>query len=73
MRCSNCGKNVPFGGRQCPYCHADKSRDQQRLLLLVVLGIVGGGVGWLVRGLDTAVIGLLVGVVAGLIMATRIK
>ena len=43
MKCSNCGKQIPFGGRVCPYCHAKKSGDKLSTLLatIIVLGIVG--------------------------------
>lgn len=30
MLCSNCGKNIPYTGKVCPYCNVDKSEDQFR-------------------------------------------
>ena len=29
MLCSNCGMEIPFEGNVCPWCRADKSRDQE--------------------------------------------
>jgi hypothetical protein len=73
MRCSNCGKDVPFGGKVCPYCHADKSSDQQKQVLGVLFGLVGGVVGWLIHGILVALIGIFVGVIVGLIVASKMK
>jgi hypothetical protein len=73
MRCSNCGKDVPFGGNVCPYCHADKSGDQQKQVLGIFFGMVGGALGWLIHGIGTALIGLFVGVIVGLIAASKMK
>ena len=28
MDCSNCGKDIPYSGKVCPYCNADKSEDK---------------------------------------------
>ncbi|MEK0449441.1 MAG: hypothetical protein RL088_1709 [Verrucomicrobiota bacterium] len=41
MICSGCGKDIPFAGEVCPYCHRNKSNDQ----LYEGLGCLGGGVG----------------------------
>ena len=30
MRCANCGKDIAFTGKVCPWCHTDKSGDQQK-------------------------------------------
>jgi predicted amidophosphoribosyltransferase len=30
MRCSDCGKDIPFTGKVCPWCHTDESGDQQK-------------------------------------------
>ena len=57
MRCSNCGKDVPFIGNVCPYCHADKSKDQAReTIIALYVGVP------LIAGM------FLVGFKAGLIM-----
>lgn len=57
MRCSGCGKNVPFGGYVCPYCNRDKSSDQTGTVAtgvgLLVGGLIGnliGGFGWMLVG-----------------------
>lgn len=43
MRCSNCGKVIPFAGRVCPWCKQHKGKDQAMMLGLMpgfALGIV---------------------------------
>ncbi|ORV65307.1 hypothetical protein AWC03_02870 [Mycobacterium europaeum] len=71
MRCSNCGKDVPFAGKVCPYCHADKSSDQQKQVFGVFFGLVGGALGWFIHGILAALIGLFVGVIVGLVVASK--
>jgi hypothetical protein len=73
MRCSNCGKDVPFGGKVCPYCHADKSGDQQTQVFGIIFGMIGGAVGWAIHGILAAFIGLFVGVIVGMIFAKKAK
>jgi len=48
MHCSGCGKDIPFAGDVCPYCHRDKSQDQQYTVLAFILGLVLGYIGYLV-------------------------
>lgn len=61
MRCSGCGKEIPFEGTVCPFCNRDKSNDKKRYELAIVwcigLGFVGGYLfgGW----------GLIIGVFVG--------
>lgn len=73
MHCSNCGKDVPFAGNVCPYCHADKSSDQQKQILGMFFGLVGAVAGWLIHGILVALIGLFVGVIVGFIVASKVK
>jgi hypothetical protein len=73
MLCSNCGKDVPFAGNVCPYCHANKSEDQQKQVFGILFGMVGGALGWLIHGIGAALIGLFVGMVVGLIAASKMK
>ncbi len=40
MICSNCGKDGPFGGKVCPWCHADKSGDQAVMATGVLSGFL---------------------------------
>lgn len=46
MRCSNCGKDIPFTGNVCPYCHVNKSKDQVALIttffFFVTFGLIAG-------------------------------
>lgn len=46
MKCSNCGKEIPFTGNVCPYCKADKSGDQIVKVMMTVGAIIGGIVGF---------------------------
>ena len=39
MQCSGCGLKVPFAGKVCPYCLRDKSRDQGRHMLVLILAL----------------------------------
>jgi len=73
MRCSNCGKDIPFAGNVCPYCHADKSGDQRQQVFAILFGFGGGALGWAIHGPVAALIGLVVGVIVGLIVASRVK
>lgn len=61
MRCSGCGKNIPFNGQVCPYCHRDKSKDQQYTVLALVLGLGLGYIGYLLFAVGGAVGGFVVG------------
>lgn len=64
MMCSGCGKDIPFNGTVCPYCHRDKSKDQE----YTVLGVIfSGGLGWLgykLFGVWGAIGGFIVGMIA---------
>ncbi len=72
MQCSNCGKDVPFAGNVCPYCHADKSKDQTTMVVGVPLALLGAAVGAGVFGLWGGVGGFVAGVVAGMSLAKKI-
>jgi hypothetical protein len=68
MLCSNCGKTIPFLGNTCPYCHYDKSGDQQVHALGVVFVypafFLGAIIGGILSGFGGAVIGAVLGIVA---------
>lgn len=51
MQCSGCGKRIPFAGNVCPYCHRDKTDDQQNEVEIQFVSFVG------------AVMALIVGVI----------
>ncbi len=40
MKCSNCGKRIPFSGRVCPFCHAQKSGDKLRTVIAAIIALV---------------------------------
>jgi hypothetical protein len=73
MRCSNCGKDIPFTGKVCPWCHTDKSGDQQKYAFGIAFGIVGGVSGWLIHGIGIALIGVFVGTIVGFIVASKMQ
>ena len=47
MYCPGCGKNIPFTGDVCPYCHRDKSKAQAYHLLALASALVCGWIGYL--------------------------
>lgn len=69
MRCSGCGKDVPFLGDVCPYCQRDKSKDQNYTILSVVFGLVGGVIGYFIFGFWGVIGGLVAGCIAAIIIA----
>lgn len=40
MRCSNCGKETPFGGKVCHWCGNDKSKDQSLYAKCVLISAI---------------------------------
>jgi len=68
--CSNCGKGIPFAGRVCPYCHADKTPDQFWYAWAFVGAILGGIIGWLAtEDVGWIIGGLFAGGIAGFAFA----
>lgn len=61
MDCTNCGKDIPFWGDVCPWCHADKSEDKRRYLYAVVGATTVGVVCLFSMGFLWALGGALVG------------
>ncbi|MDA3883950.1 MAG: DUF2116 family Zn-ribbon domain-containing protein [Bacteroidales bacterium] len=41
IRCSNCGKMIPYAGNVCPYCNADKQQDKskQGKMFLIIMAV----------------------------------
>jgi hypothetical protein len=70
MTCSSCGKNIPFTGKVCPFCHRDKSRDQHVQACAFLFTLIGGAIGWFI---DHLIIGIIAGGIIGTIigLATR--
>jgi hypothetical protein len=66
VRCSGCGKNVPFSGHVCPYCNRDKSSDQTGTVAAGAGLLLGGVIGNLIGGFGGMLIG---GFVLGLLAA----
>lgn len=71
MRCSGCGKDVPFGGSVCPYCQRDKSQDQNYTVLAFILGIIGGAIGYFIFGFWGAPGGFLLGCIVAAAMISN--
>ena len=50
VRCSGCGKDIPFMGTVCPHCHRDKGDDKKMHLLTVFILIACVVAGALING-----------------------
>jgi hypothetical protein len=70
MRCAHCGKQVPFLGRECPYCGADKSEMQALWMLGVVCAGAGLAVGLHFGGLRGLLLGGFLG--GGICVVTQL-
>lgn len=69
MRCSNCGKDIPFAGQVCPYCHANKSKDQNLTVFAFISGFgLAIFVYWITQNIFYAFFGLIGGVIIGTIL-----
>jgi hypothetical protein len=68
MRCSGCGKDIPFEGRVCPYCQRDKSQDQAFTVVAFILGLIGGAVGYFIFGFWGALGGFFLGVIVAAVV-----
>jgi len=73
MQCSNWGKDIPFAGNVCPYCHADKSGDQLTLVLGIIGGGAGGWIGYQVGDIGGAIVGFLCGAIPMMILGFAMK
>ena len=71
MRCSGCGKDVPFGGQVCPFCQRDKSSDQTGTVATGVGLLIGGLIGNAISGFSGMLIGgFVLGIVVAIISAS---
>lgn len=72
MRCSGCGKSIPFAGDVCPYCQRDKSNDQNYSALAFVFGLGLAFLGGYVFSVWGAIGGFFIGcVIAAVITGAR--
>jgi hypothetical protein len=69
MQCANCGKDIPFNGNVCPWCHTGKSRDKQRTAITYCVAVIGMGIGYLVNGTCGVVAGAFIGGIVGAVAA----
>lgn len=64
MRCIECGKDIPYDGNVCPWCHRDKSSSQRAATIALVGALVSGGAGYFAaHSILFALLGLAVGYV----------
>jgi RNA polymerase subunit RPABC4/transcription elongation factor Spt4 len=70
MLCARCGKDIPYLGKVCPYCHTDKSRDQLIQTLGLLGALCGAFLGYVYSGIGTAIAGFFVGMIGGMILVT---
>ena len=73
MLCTNCGKDIPFVGNVCPWCHANKSGDQGTVVLGLIGSAIGAGLGYLIGGIMGGVVGWFVGIVVGVVFGDSLK
>jgi glutaredoxin len=69
MRCSGCGKEIPFGGNVCPYCQRAKAGDQQLQIVAIAVALVAGALGSALYGVTGGIVGLLLGALVGGVIA----
>jgi hypothetical protein len=69
VRCSNCGLKIPYYGKVCPYCRADRTEGKEDLtvakLIVTPCAVIGGAVGWLFPAVHGLVVGPLIGLTVG--------
>ena len=69
MHCSNCGKEIPYTGKVCPYCNTEKSGDKTVSAALWVGGIPGGIIGGFVgHTAEGPIFGFMAGFVSILVI-----
>jgi hypothetical protein len=68
MTCFGCGKNIPFAGDVCPYCHRDKKGAQLLFGALLIFGFLGIWAGS-IFSITGSVVGAFIGMIIGLIFA----
>lgn len=79
MICSGCGKDIPFYGEVCPYCHRSKAKDQQEFVnesastvIAAIFALIAAGIGYGIGDEKGAIIGLVGGIIVGsIIFMTR--
>ncbi len=69
MLCSGCGKDIPFSGTVCPYCHRDKSKDQGYTVVAFIFGGIGGMLGYLILGFWGFIVGMFFGIIIAAVVA----
>jgi len=65
MLCSNCGKDSPFVGKVCPWCHHNKENDQLIFAMVCISAVIGVILGGLIGGLGFAIGGFFIGMILG--------
>lgn len=66
VKCSNCGKDAPYGGNVCPFCGVDKDHDKSVHDMKNLVGCIGFPLTvWIVTSLSN---NLLNGLIAGVVV-----
>jgi predicted RNA-binding Zn-ribbon protein involved in translation (DUF1610 family) len=72
MLCLNCGREIPFVGKVCPWCGEDKALSNRYLALGVfwafIMAFIGAGIGLITSGAVGVIIGGFIGAVVGSII-----
>lgn len=69
MKCRNCGERVAFTDSRCLHCHADRRQEYRAQVIAFACASVFGLFGSALWGVPGAVGGLVVGAVAGIMLA----
>lgn len=68
MHCSNCGKDIPYHGKVCPFCNNDKSGDQALHAHAMIGAILVGGFSMYFGGFISGLVGGFLGMISGVII-----
>lgn len=73
MQCLHCDKKISFAAEICPYCQRKTEGSVATHLLMMVLGLPLGYLGWEYFGFIWGVLGAVIGVVFALVVGHKIK
>lgn len=64
--------DIPFDGKVCPYCHADKSRDQHVQSLTATFGVIAFTLAYVTTwNVGVSVVAMLIGGIVGMALAFK--
>lgn len=73
MLCSNCGKDIPFAGKVCPFCKADKSGDQHNHTYVMLFYFIGWFIGYYFVGFFKGILVAFLFAIIGWIIGENTK